>query len=180
MVFSIVDIIVSVLRVPVRVTHLIFFNEILLRFPDVAVSVGVFDRWEGSLIFRDVHLVLSHNVMQSGVHFILEPSVGHSQIVIWVNSDGQLTWNRIPRVLVHLPNWGITKRHHCHFVISSCRPKNFYLFSLRVGNNLSANISLVSLIEDINTKVDNQVSKIKASLLVKPGTLLKISSISVL
>jgi hypothetical protein len=61
---------------------------------------------------------------------------------------------------VHLPNRCVTESHLSHFVISSSWPENFYLLTLRVSDNLTANICLVSLIKDINSKIYNHVSEI--------------------
>jgi hypothetical protein len=61
---------------------------------------------------------------------------------------------------VHLPNRCVTESHLCHFVVSSSWPQNFYLFTLRVSDNLTANVCLVSLIKDINSKINNHVSEV--------------------
>ena len=87
-VFSVVDVVVSVLGIPVGVTHLVFLDEVLLRFPYVVVAVGVLRRGERSYVFRNVHLVLSHEVVDPRVHLVLEESVGNTQIIVRMNSDG--------------------------------------------------------------------------------------------
>mmetsp|Transcript_21722 Transcript_21722/g.20823 ORF Transcript_21722/g.20823 Transcript_21722/m.20823 type:complete len:205 (-) Transcript_21722:182-796(-) len=115
-------------------------------------------RWERSLIFRNVDLILSHQVVDPRVHLILEPTVRDSQVIVWVDSDGQFSWNGIPRVLMHLPNWCIAIDHHGHFIEGGSWPKDLNLLSLGVGNDLSGHISLVGLIEDIQAQVHSQVS----------------------
>lgn len=147
----IVNVKISVLWVPLGVAHGIFLCQVLLRAPQLRRAVGVLWGWELSLIFRDVHLIVCHQVMNTWVHFVFKPSVWNTQIVVGVDTDWQLSWNWVPGVLVHLPDWCVTEGHLCHLVICTGRPENFYLLSLRVSNNLTANVGLVSLIEDINT-----------------------------
>ena len=81
--------------------------------------------------------------MNTRVLFILEESVGNTEIIVWMYTDWELTWNRIPWVLVHFPDWGITIGHLRHFVISASWPQHLYFLSLGVGHNLSANVGLV-------------------------------------
>ena len=54
-------------------------------------------------VFRDMHLVDSHQVVETRVHFILKPSKWITQVVVWVYSDGQFSRDGIPGVFVHLP-----------------------------------------------------------------------------
>lgn len=160
MIWLVVDVVVGVLWIPVGVTHLVFLNKVLLRFPDVAVSMRVLNCREWSGIFRNVHLVLSHDVMQSAVLLVLEPSVRNTQIIIRMNSDGQLSWNGIPRIFVHFPNGGVSIHHLGHFIEGSRGPEDLNFFSLLVSDDLSAHISLISLVENINTKVHNKIGVI--------------------
>jgi hypothetical protein len=154
----VIDIVLGVFWIPVRVTELIFFLEILLWSPEFFAAMRILLRWEWSGIFRNIHLILSHHVMDSGIHLILEPSEWNTEIIIWMDSNWQLSRNRIPRVLVHFPNRSITEDHHCHLIISCRWPKDLNLLSLRISNNLSSEISLISFIEYINTVVDDKIS----------------------
>jgi hypothetical protein len=159
-VLLVIDIVVSVLWEPVWITHLVFFEQILLGSPQVFVAMWVLLRWEVSNIFWNEHLILSHQVMNTHIHLVLEESVWNTQVVIWMHSQWKLSWNWIPWVLVHFPDWGITESHHGHLIISCCWPENLDLFSLRVGDNLSGEIGLVSFVENVNTVVDDDVSEI--------------------
>lgn len=160
MILLIVDVVVSVLGVPLWVAHRVLLGHIGLRAPHLGGTVRVLWGGELSLALGDVHLIVSHQVMKTGVHLVLEPSVWHTQVVIGMDTDGQLTGNRIPGVLVHLPNRGITKGHLGHFIVDTCGPKHFDFLSLGVSYNLTANVGLISFIEDIDTHVDNDVSEI--------------------
>lgn len=77
-----------------------------------------------------------------------------------MDTNGQLTRNWIPGVLVHFPNGRITERHLCHFIISASRPENFNFFAFRVRNDLTANISLIGLVEDIDSIIYDDVGKV--------------------
>jgi hypothetical protein len=77
-----------------------------------------------------------------------------------MNSDWQLSRNRIPRILMHFPNRGVSKHHLCHLIISGRWPKDLNLLSLRVGDDLSSEISLITFIENIDTVVYHDISKI--------------------
>jgi hypothetical protein len=111
----VIDIVLGVFWIPVRVTELIFFLEILLWSPEFFTAIRLLLGWDWSHIFWDIHLILSHHVMNSGIHFVLEEGEWHTEIVIWMHSDWQLTRNRIPRIFVHFPNWGVSKDHHSHY-----------------------------------------------------------------
>jgi len=148
---------VSIVGVPVGIAHGIFFGKILLGSPHLLRAVRVLLCREWTLVFWDVDLILGHQVMNTRILLVLEEGVGDTEIVIGMNTDGQLTWNRIPRVLVHFPDRGVTICHHGHFIISTGRPQDFNLLTLGVSNDLSANISLVSFIEDIDSHIDDKV-----------------------
>lgn len=121
-VLSVIDIEIGVLRVPVGVAHFLLFDEVLLGSPIARGGKRVLGRGEGSSVLRNVHLIISHLVVDSAISLVLEPCEGYLQIVVGVNSDGELTWNGIPRVFMHFPNWSITIGHHGHFVISGGGP----------------------------------------------------------
>lgn len=154
----IVNVVVSIFWVPVWITELLFLTKIFLWSPDLSGAMWVLLSWELSSIFRAEHLILGHHVMNSGIHFVLEEGIWNTEIIIWMNSDWQLTGNWIPRVFVHLPDWGVSEDHGSHFIISSSGPKDLNFLSLRVGDDLSGEVGLVTFIEDINTVVDDQVS----------------------
>lgn len=61
---------------------------------------------------------------------------------------------------MHFPNWCITENHHSHLIISSRWPKNLNLFSLRVCYNLSRKISLITLIEHVNSVINDEICEI--------------------
>lgn len=150
----------SAFRIPVGVTHLVFFFKVFLGSPSFIRAVGVLLCWEWSLIFWDVNLIFSHQVVNSGVLLIFKPGVRHSKIVIWMYTHWQFSWNWIPRVFVHFPNWSISKNHLSHLIICSWRPKDFCLLSLWISYDLATNISLICFIENINTEVNDKVSEI--------------------
>lgn len=154
----IVNVVVSIFWVPVWITELLFLTKIFLWSPDLSGAMWVLLSWELSSIFRAEHLILGHHVMNSGIHFVLEEGIWNTEIVIRMNSDWQLTGNWIPRVFVHLPDWGVSEDHGSHFIISSSGPKDLNFLSLGVGDDLSGEVGLVTFIEDINTIVDDQVS----------------------
>jgi len=156
----VIDIVIGVLWVPVGVAHLVFLHKVVLWSPHFLRAEWIFLGWERSVLLRNIHLILSHQVMNTGIHLVLEEGVRHTEIVVWMNSDWQLTRNWIPWVLMLLPDWGITEGHHGHFIISSRWPKNLNLLSLGIGNNLPAKVCLVSLVEDINTIIDYDISEI--------------------
>jgi hypothetical protein len=156
----VIDIVLGVFWIPFRVTELIFFLEILLWSPEFFAAMRILLGWEWSDIFWNIHLIFSHHMMDSGIHFILEPGEWDTEIIIWMDSDWQLSRNRIPRVFVHFPNRSISKDHHCHLIISCRWPKHLDLLSLGISNNLSSEISLITFIKDINTVVDNKISVI--------------------
>lgn len=157
--------------IPIRITHVIFVGQVFLWSPHFFRAMRILLRWVWPIALGDVDLVLCHQVVQSGILLVFKPCVGHSKIVIWMNTNRQLTWNWIPRILMHLPDWCITISHLSHFIISSCWPEYFYLFSFRVGNDLSTNICLICFIEYINSHVNNHVgivdllNRIQAKLL---------------
>ena len=154
----IVDVVVGVLGVPVWIAHGILFCQVLLWTPHLLRAVWVLLGWEWTLVLWNVHLILGHEVVQTRVLLVLEPCVGDTEIVVWVDTDGQLTWNGIPRVLVHLPDRRVTVRHLRHFIVGACWPQNLNLFALRVCDDLAADVGLVSLIEHIDTQVNYKVS----------------------
>ena len=158
MVLPVVDVVVGVLRVPGWVAHLVFFRKVLLWSPHILAAVWVLFAWEWSLVLWDIDLIFRHEVMQTRVLLVLKPCVGDTQIVIGMHTNGKLTWNGIPRVLVHLPDRRVTVRHLSHFIIGSSRPQYLDLLALRVCHNLTADVSLVGLIEDINAHVYDHVS----------------------
>jgi hypothetical protein len=159
-VFFAVNIVVSVFRVPLRVAHLIFFEQVFLRTPHLFRTVRILGSGEGPFVFGDVHLIVTHEVMDSGIHLVLKPGVWDSQIVIGMNTDGELSRNRIPGVLVHFPNGSVSIAHLSHFIISCRRPEHFDLLSLGVGDDLTAAIGLVRFIEDIDSEVHNHVREV--------------------
>ena len=156
----VINVVLGVLWIPVRVAELILLQKVLLWSPESLVAVRVFLRWERSHIFWDVHLILSHHVVESRVHLVLEEGVWYTEIVVRMDSNWQLSRNRIPRVFVHLPDRGVSEHHHCHLIISGRWPKDFYLLALRIGYYLSGEVSLVSFVKNINTVVDDDVSEI--------------------
>jgi hypothetical protein len=87
-VLLVVDIVVRVFWIPVGVTELILFKQVFLGTPHFFAAVWVFRRGEWSGIFWDVHLILSHKVVNTRVHLVLEEGVWHTQVVVWVCSNG--------------------------------------------------------------------------------------------
>jgi hypothetical protein len=156
----VVNIVVSFLRVPFGVAHLIFLQQVFLRAPHFFRTVRILRAGEWPLVFRNVHLIVSHEVMESVIHLVLEPSVWHTQVVIGMNTDGELSGNRIPGVLVHFPDGSVSVTHLSHFIISCRGPQDLNLLSLGVGDNLTAAVGLVRFIEDINSKVHNHVGEV--------------------
>jgi len=154
----VVDVEVSVLGIPVWIAERVLFLQVLLWPPELLAAMRVLLGGEGPGVFRNVHLILRHQLMNTIVHLVLEESVWHTQVVVWLNSDWQLTWNWIPRVLVHLPDRRITERHHGHLVVGGCWPEDLDLLSLGVCHDLSGKVSLISLVEHIDAVVDDQVS----------------------
>lgn len=152
-----IDIVMGAFWVPVGVTHVVFVGQVFLWSPHLLGAVWVLLRWERSLALWNVDLVLCHQVMESRIHLVLEPSEGHTEIVVGMDTNGQFTWNGIPRILVHVPNWSVTVGHLRHLIVGSRWPENFNLFSLGVGNDLPADVGLVGLVEDIDAHVDNHV-----------------------
>jgi len=146
--------------VPVGVAHLVFFFKIFLGPPSFTWAVGVLLWREWSLIFWYVNLIFSHQIVNSGVLLIFKPGIRHSQIVIRMNTHWKFSWNWIPRVFVHFPNWSIAKNHLSHLIIGAWWPENFSFLSLWISHNLATNISLVCFVKNINTKVNNKVSEI--------------------
>jgi hypothetical protein len=159
-VFFTINIVVSVFGVPLRVAHLIFFEQVFLRTPHLFRTVRILRSGEGPFVFGDVHLIVTHEVMDSGIHLVLKPGVWDSQIVIGMNTDGKLSGNRIPGVLVHFPNRSVSVAHLSHFIISCRRPKHFDLLSLGVSDDLTAAVGLVGFIEDIDSEVHNHVREV--------------------
>lgn len=84
-----------------------------------------------------------------------------------MDNEGQLTWDWVPRVLVHFPNGRIAENHLGHLIIGTRWPEDLCLLTLRVGNYLAANISLVSCVEDINAHVDDEVSEVDLLIWLK-------------
>jgi len=159
-VLLVVNIVVSVFGVPFGIAHLIFFEEILLRTPHLFRTVRVLRAGEWPLVFGNVHLIVSHEVVNTGVHLVLEPGVWHSQVVIGMNTDRQLSGNRIPGVLVHFPDGGVTVAHLSHLIVGCRGPQDFDLLSLGVGHDLTAAVGLVRFIEHIDSEVHNHVSEV--------------------
>ena len=159
-VVAIIDVVVGIAWVPVRIAHGIFVGKILLWSPHLFRAVRILGRWEGALVLRNVNLIVSHEVVETRVLLILEPGVRNSKIVIRMDTDGQLTWNRIPGILVHLPDRGITVCHLSHLIIGTSGPQNFNLLAFGVCDDLSADVGLICLIEDINAEIDNKVGVI--------------------
>ena len=115
---------------------------------------------EWPLVFGNENLIVSHEVVNTRIHLVFEPSVWHTQVVIGMNTDGELSRNRIPGVFVHFPDGSVTVAHLSHFIVSCRRPQHFDLFSLRVGHDLTAAVGLVRFIEDINSEVYNHISEV--------------------
>ena len=156
-IITVVDVVVGVRRVPVRIAHGILVCKVLLRAPHLLRAVRILLRGERSCVLWDVHLIIGHEVVETRVLLVLEPGVGHTKVVVRMNTDGQLARNRIPRVLVHLPNGRVTVGHLSHLIVSAGGPQNLNLLTFGVGDNLAADIGLVSLIEHINAHVDHHV-----------------------
>ena len=163
-VWLVVDVVVSILWVPVWITHLILLKEILLWSPLLGAAVWVLLRWEVSLVLWDEHLIFDHAVMDTVIHLIFEPGVWYTQVIIWLHSDWKLSRNWIPRVLVHLPDGGVSEDHLGHFIVGTRWPHDFDLFTLGVGDNLSSKVSLVTFIEHIKSVVDNEVAEVNLFL----------------
>jgi len=156
----IVDVVVSVFRVPVRVAHLVFLVHIGLGTPHFSAAVGVLLGRERSSILGNVHLIFCHGEVETRVHLVFEESVGHTEIVIGVNTNGQIAGNGIPRVLMQFPNRSITPVHHGHFIIDTSRPEDFNFLTFGVSHNLTQDVGLIGFIENIDTVVHNEVSVI--------------------
>ena len=159
-VLFLVDVVVGALWVPFWVAHLVFFLEVLLWSPHLLGAVLVLLAGEWSDVLWNVHLIVGHEVVDSGVHLVFEPRERHTQVVIWMDTDRQLSWNRIQRVLVHFPDWGIAEDHHSHFIVSATWPKDLDILSLRVRNDLTGNVGLVCFIEHVDTAVNDQVGEV--------------------
>jgi len=159
-VFFLVNIVVRVLGIPVGVAHLIFFQQVFLRTPHVFRAMRVFGTGVWPLVLGNEDLIISHEIVNTRVHLVLKPGVRDTQIVIGMNTDGKLSGNRIPRVLVHFPDGSVSVNHLSHFIISRRRPEDFNLFSLGVGYNLTTAVSLVRFIKDIDSEVHDHVSEI--------------------
>lgn len=67
-------------QLPFRVTHLLLLQQLLLALPKLSATVGVAPSVKGPNVLGDVRLVLSDNHLSRPLKFVLEPSVGHSQI----------------------------------------------------------------------------------------------------
>lgn len=126
----VVDVVMSALWIPVRVPHFVLVLEVLLGSPSLRRAVWVLRRWEWTFILWNVNLILRHQVVQSGVLLVFEPSVRNTEIVVGVDNEGQLTWDWIPRVLVHFPNGRITENHLGHLIIGTRWPENLCLLTL--------------------------------------------------
>ena len=159
-VFLVVDVEVGVLWIPVWIAEGVFLLQVFLRSPEFLAAVRVLLRGERSRVLWDVHLILRHQVVDTVVHFVLEEGVRNTEIVVRLHSDWQLTWNRIPRVLVHFPNWCTSEGHHGHLVVSCSWPKDLNLLSLRVGHDLTGEVCLVAFVEHVDTVVNNQVCEV--------------------
>lgn len=159
-VLLLVDVVVGVLGVPVWIAEGFFLLQVFLWSPELLAAVWILLSWEWTSILRDVHLILRHHVMDTVVHFVLEEGVGNTEIIVWLHSNWQLTWNRIPWVLVHFPDWCTAEGHHGHLIVGCSWPKDLHLFSLRVGHDLSGKVSLIALVEHIDTVVDDKVSEV--------------------
>ena len=59
---------------------------------------------------------------------------------------------------MHLPDRSVTVGHLGHFIISTSRPQYLNLLTFRVSDDLSANVGLVCLVENVDAEVNNQVS----------------------
>jgi len=95
--------------------------------------------------------------MNTSILFVLEEGVWDSKIIVWMDSDWQLSWNWIPWVLMLLPNRSITKDHHGHLIIGGRWPEDLNLLSLGIGDNLPREICLISLVEYIDSVIDNYI-----------------------
>mmetsp|Transcript_8478 Transcript_8478/g.14248 ORF Transcript_8478/g.14248 Transcript_8478/m.14248 type:complete len:307 (-) Transcript_8478:105-1025(-) len=156
----VVDVVVGVLGVPVGVSELILLNKVFLRSPEGSGAVGVLLIGEVSIGLVDVHLVLGHLEVDTAINLVLKPGSGHSQVVVGVNSDGQLSGDGVPRVLVELPLGRVSEGHLGHLVVGRRRPKNLYPLSLRVGDDLAGSVGLVTLVEDVDAHVDDHVGEV--------------------
>ena len=58
---------------------------------------------------------------------------------------------------MHLPDRSVTVSHLGHFIISTSRPQYLNLLTFRVSDDLSANVGLVCLVENVDAKINNQV-----------------------
>lgn len=159
-VLPIVDVEVGVLGVPLWIAEAVLFLQVFLWSPELGTAVRVLLCWERSGVLWDVHLIVRHHVVDTVVHLVLEEGVGHTQVVVWLHSDGQLTGDWIPRVLVHLPNWCITESHLGQLIVGGSRPQDLDLFALGIGDDLSGKVCLVTLVEDIESIVDDQVGEV--------------------
>lgn len=159
-VFFLVDVVVGALWIPFGVAQLVIFLEVLLWSPHLLGAVWVLLGGEWSDILWDEHLIVNHHVVNSGVHLVFEPSERHSQVVIWMDTDGQLSWNWIPRVFVHFPDRSIAEHHHGHFIVSAAWPQDLDFLSFRVRNDLATDVGLVCFVEHVDTAVYNQIGEV--------------------
>merc|ERR1712045_861670 len=58
---------------------------------------------------------------------------------------------------MHLPDRSVTVRHLSHLIVSTSRPEHFNLLAPGVCHDLTADICLVGLVEDVNAHINNHI-----------------------
>lgn len=83
----VVDIVLSILGVPIFVSKNLLFLERILTFPEFLSAMRITRSWIWSLVFRDIELILLGVRFHPPFLFIFEPSARNIQvkIVVWLN-----------------------------------------------------------------------------------------------
>lgn len=84
----VVDIVLSILGVPVFISENFLLLERILTFPEFLSAMRISRSWIWSLVFRDIELILLGIRFHPPFLFIFEPSAWHIQIKIVVRFNG--------------------------------------------------------------------------------------------
>lgn len=67
-------------ELPLRITHLLLLQKLLLALPQLGSAVGITPCIKWPDVFRNVRLIQSDHHLSWPLYFILEPGIRHSQI----------------------------------------------------------------------------------------------------
>lgn len=133
----------------------------LLALPELAAGEWIPGCVKRPNVFRNVDLILGNDHFSGEFLLVLKPGIWHSQIEITGNFNCRVCPQKDLPMIVHgLQNGRKSNVQHAHILPTERVPKNFHFLPFRIGHNLTGDVHLIGVVENIKAQVVGNVSEI--------------------